>query len=862
MGEMPFESFAKFSPQARAILVAAQRYAETLNTGLGSEHLLIALTVTPDSVAYGVLRKLPVTLDQIRLVLNVEPGKPLPRGTMAPEAKSVLERAALQAATAGSATITPEHLLWALATDTGCRAHHLFHQLGIDPKTVRKTLERALYDDAEQLGGGHEIEILGVIGGQPLPGRGDTADASDPHDHDEDDDDLDSTTPILDELTTDLTALARDDKLEPLVGRTDELERITHILGRKAKNNPILIGEPGTGKTAIIEGLAAAIAKGSVPHYLQDTRLVSLELSNLVAGTMYRGQFEERLRRMIAELETAEHVIVFIDEIHTLIGAGSAEGALDAANILKPLLAKGSQRVIGATTTAEYKKHIERDAALERRFQPVIVQEPSPEETVQILLGIRDRYERFHQVSIPTEVVEDAVQLAGRYLHDRQFPDKAIDLIDEAAASVRAKRSPAARATAQQSVHALERELKALLNQKEYEMRHEHFERAAYLRDEALKLQLKIKKLRDKRDGRTAKASYDQTLTGEHLRAIVSRWTNIPVTKLSLMHRRALLRLDEALAGRIVGQPQAIETVSQIVRRAKSGFKHPARPLGVFLFVGPTGVGKTELARVLADTVFGSPSAITKLDMSEFMERHQVARLLGAPPGYVGYNEPSRLLETVRRRPHQVILFDEIEKAHPDVFHVLLQLMEDGRLTDGTGRVIHFHDTLIVLTSNIGGQLWQEAGPIGFATKSGTASTEAAVDTLLRERFRPEFLGRLDAVVPFRPLSLDSLGGILQLELGRLIEQGKAEGYDIAVDDLARAHLLRLIERSRAGARDIRRLVQQQVGAKLADAVLRGPRSQALLVTAVKQDIKVQALRPAAPAKPSARHVPRTRTAA
>ncbi|MEK7184039.1 MAG: ATP-dependent Clp protease ATP-binding subunit [Patescibacteria group bacterium] len=840
MNDLPNESFTKFSPQARAILVAAQRYAETLNAGLGSEHILLALTITPDSPAYTVLRKLPVTLDQLRLVLTMDKSTTPPKGGMATEAKSVLERAAFQAATLQSALIGPEHLLWALTTDAQCRAHQLFHQLGIDPKTVRKMLERQLFEHSQENSlAGHEIEILGVIGQSMTPQERD--EVTTPEDHD---DEPESATPILDELTTDLTALARENALEPLIGRATELERLTHILGRKTKNNPILIGEPGTGKTAIIEGLAAAVTSGKVPAYLLNTRIVQLELSTLVAGTMYRGQFEERLRRMVAELEEAEDIVLFIDEIHTIVGAGSAEGGLDAANILKPVLAKGQLRVIGATTTAEFKKHIERDAALERRFQPIVVQEPSAVETETILRGLKHRYEQFHEVEIPDTIITEAVMLAGRYLHDRCFPDKAIDLIDEAAASVRAKRAPATLASTTQSLQSVERELKGTTNQKEYELRQGHFERAAFLRDQESGLRLKLKKLKERQKTKPTKPStYNLTISGDHLRAIISRWTGIPVTRLSVLHRRSLLKLEDQIEERIIGQRSALDVLGNVIRRSKSGFKLPHRPHGVFLFVGPTGVGKTETARVLAELVFGSPDAMTKLDMSEFMERHQVARLLGAPPGYVGYNEPSRLVEQVRRRPHQLILFDEIEKAHPDVFHVLLQIMEDGQLTDGTGRVVHFHDTVIVLTSNIGGQLWQDASPVGFASTKRVARTEAAIDQLLKERFQPEFLGRLDAVVPFHPLSVDSLRTILGLEIDRLLKQGGSEGYHITVEERAITHLMNTLTAKRAGARDIRRLVQEQVGSKLADSVLRTPKSATLVVTTDKKGIKIHTQR-------------------
>ncbi len=840
MNDLPLESFAKFSPQARAILVAAQRYAETLDAGLGSEHILLALTVTPDSPAYTVLRKLPITLDQLRLVLTMDKRTTTTKGSMAGEAKSVLERAAFQAATQKSALIGPEHLLWALTTDTNCRAHQLFHQLGLDPKAVRKMLERHLFEQQEQQLGGHDIEILGVIGQSMTPQERDDVTVLDNHE----DEESDSTTPILDELTTDLTALAREDALEPLIGRANELERLTHILGRKTKNNPILIGEPGTGKTAIVEGLASAIAGGRVPAYLASARIVQLELSTLVAGTMYRGQFEERLRRMVAELESSTDIILFIDEIHTLVGAGSAEGGLDAANILKPVLAKGALRVIGATTTTEYKKHIEKDAALERRFQPILVAEPSAKETEAILLGIKHRYEQFHEVEINDALIAEAITLAARYLHDRSFPDKAIDLIDEAAASIRAKRGPVTMASAQQSLQALERELKGLTNQKEYELRQEHFERAAYLRDQESNLRLKLKKLKDKERAKPTKpAAYSHSLTADHLRTIISRWSGIPANRLSVMHRRSLLKLEETIGERIIGQQGALTAVSNVIRRSKSGFKLPHRPHGVFLFVGPTGVGKTETAKVLAEQIFGSQDALLKLDMSEFMERHQVARLIGAPPGYVGYNEPSKLLEQIRRRPHQLVLFDEIEKAHPDVFHLLLQIMEDGRLTDGTGRTVHFNETVIVLTSNIGGQLWQEAGPVGFAKQHTAARTEAAVHELIKQRFQPEFLGRLDAIIPFHPLDQTSLRSIISLELTRLIDQGAAEGYVVAIEPAVTDHLATLLTAKRAGARDIRRLVQEQLGTKLADSVLKS-KATTYTVSADKRGIRVSTQRP------------------
>lgn len=820
------DSFEKFSSAARSILVTAQRYAETMGTGLGSGHVLLALTVTPDSIAHSVLKKLPVTLDQLRLVLRIERPIHAPKGSMTQEAKAVLERAAFQAATHHSPQIEPEHLLWALATDTKCHAYRLIEQMGIDPKMIRKSIERLVSETTERPLG-HEIEILGVFN-EPLLEHDP---AQTPHHvHEDEAEETGEETSLLAQFTVDLTLLASEGKLEPLVGRQAELDRLTHILGRKTKNNPVLIGEPGVGKTAIIEGLAQAITRNAVPAYLAGSRVMSLEPSNLVAGTMYRGQFEDRLRRIIEELNQQEKVILFIDEVHALIGAGSADGTLDAANILKPALAKGHLRLIGATTTAEYHKHIEKDPAFERRLQPILVREPSPTETYTILSGIRPRYEEFHGVRIPDEMITEAVNLAGTFLHDRYFPDKAIDLLDEAAALARAKTTPPR--TNPRSTQALERELKILVKQKEYELRQGHIERAAYLRDQESKLRLKLKKQSE----RTTSTQKRLILTIDHLRKVISRWTDVPLEKLHVVDRQALLKLEDRLAEQIVGQTSALERLARTIRRSKSGLKHPQRPIGVFLFVGPTGVGKTATARVLAEEVFGSPDALVKLDMSEYMERHQVARLLGAPPGYVGYDDSNRLADTVRRRPHRVILFDEIEKAHPDVFHLLLQVMEDGRLTDSKGRHIPFEHSLIILTSNIGGELWQNAAMLGFQRGPSTGKVHDKVKNLLKQRFQPEFLGRLDDVLMFEPLDNASFKSIAELEVKKFTDQVVREGYAITIDQAVMTQLEAKLADPAVGARGIRGLIHSELGSLIAESILRYPSRRELTVTLARDN--------------------------
>ncbi|MBI4185581.1 ATP-dependent Clp protease ATP-binding subunit [Candidatus Berkelbacteria bacterium] len=861
MSDQVPSTFGKFSAGAKTVLLAAQRYAEAMQTALGSEHLLMAISVTPDTVAYELLRKVPVTPDQIRIALtHRSPGKAGKRG-MTPEAKSIIERAAFQASILGAPAIATEFILWSLVSDAACTAYQLIAHVGVEPKSLRKSLERMVLEQQSREHGPSEIEIFGILGPEYLGLPDGTGPLSDPepdselshvhshdHDHPHPDQPQPSTrptaepsepddTPLLDEFTLDLTALAADGKLDPLIGRADELERLTHILGRKRKNNPILIGEPGVGKTAIVEGLAQRLVAKQVPEYLQGMRIVSLELGQLVAGTMYRGQFEERLRRLVAELAASEDLILFVDEIHTLVGAGNAEGSLDAANILKPALAGGRIRVIGATTTAEYQQHLEKDTALERRFQPVMVSEPSLAETRAILAGLAPRYADYHGVTMSEELLSDVVTLADQYLHDRRFPDKAIDLLDEAAAARRSA-TPAAPPAKRPTRLELERSIKEFRNQKDYELRQGNIERAAHLRNQEVSARLSLQRSTQSVE---RSATRKLALGSDNLRQVLSRWTGIPVTRLTAADRRSLLTLEARLTERVIGQTKPLTAIAAAIRRSRAGIGRGQRPIGAFLLVGPTGVGKTETARVLAEELFGTTRALLKLDMSEFMERHQVARLLGAPPGYVGYETVSPLLEEIRRRPHQVLLLDEIEKAHPDVMNLLLQILEDGVLTDSQGRTIHFEHTVVLMTSNLGGELWQQQGGLGFR-QAGTDTpwwSQPLHDTL-RAHFRPELLGRLDGTLIYQPLGTTELRTIAHLRCHELVTQVATQGITLNLGPTVIDHLVTLSAESREGARALRRFVTTELATKVADATLRWPACRHFTVEPDGKSIRVR----------------------
>jgi ATP-dependent Clp protease ATP-binding subunit ClpC len=630
-------------------------------------------------------------------------------------------------------------------------------------------------------------------------------------------------TPTVDQLGMDLTAASRAGKLDPVIGRNREIERVIQILSRRTKNNPILIGEPGVGKTAIVEGLAHRVVAGDVPETLQGRRLLTLDIGSLVAGTKYRGEFEERLKKVIEEIKTSGNCILFIDEMHMLVGAGAAEGAVDAANILKPSLARGELQCVGATTLDDYRKHIERDAALERRLQPVLVEEPTVEETVEILRGIKERYEEHHKLIISDEALSTAAELAGRYVADRFLPDKAIDLVDEAASRVRIRKSatPPSLKEAQRGLDSLRLEKEAAISSQQYEY-------AAELRDREVKLQQKIETMAE--GWESEREVSKPVVTAEDIAEVVSMWTGIPVARIASEESQRLLQMEEALRSRVIGQDEAIVAIAKAVRRARAGLKDPKRPIGVFVFLGPTGVGKTYLARMLAEFMFGSEDAMIKLDMSEFMERHTVSRLVGAPPGYIGYDDGGQLTDTVRRKSYCLILLDEIEKAHPEIFNMLLQIFDDGHLTDAKGRRVDFRNTILIMTSNVGSDLIRRETTLGFASKTEDAKTveqqyekmKEKVLNELKNTFRPEFLNRIDGTVVFHALSKEDIRKIVELMLSDVDKQLSFKGMSLEVKDAAKDWLGERGYDQVFGARPLRRLIQNEVEDRLSEAVLDG----------------------------------------
>ena len=783
--------FEKFSERARRVLTLAQEEAEHFNHSyIGTEHILLGLVREEEGVAAKVLVNLSANLTKLRSAVEFTMARgDKPSGGeigLTPRAKRVIELAIDEARQLGHNYIGTEHLLLGLLREGGGVAAQILDSFGITQERVRTETSRVLSQGATR----------------PRLSR------------------TSSRTPTLDQVGVDLTAAARAGKLDPVIGRQKEIERVIQILSRRTKNNPALIGEPGVGKTAIVEGLAHRIISSDVPETLEERRLIMLDMGTLVAGTKYRGEFEERLKKIIDEVKSAGNCILFVDEFHTMVGAGAAEGAVDAANILKPSLARGELQCIGATTLDDYRKYVERDAALERRFQPVLVAEPSVDETLAILRGVKERYEEHHKLKISDDALKSAATLAARYIPDRFLPDKAIDLVDEAASRVRIRRRsiPVALKEAKQAVESHRRDKDTALAAQQYEY-------AAQQRERELEMQEKVKKIEEEWQAQLE----DIEVTAEDIAEVVGMWTGIPVVQLAADEATRLLQMEEVIHRRIVGQDEAIVSIAKAVRRARAGLKDPRHPIGNFIFLGPTGVGKTELVRALAEFMFGSEDSLIRLDMSEFMERHTVARLVGAPPGYVGYDEGGQLTEAVRRKSYCVILFDEIEKAHPDVFNILLQIFDDGHLTDARGRRVDFRNSIIVMTSNIGAEVIRKGSTIGFAVHTDEAknrkeSYERMKEKLLGElkkTFRPEFLNRIDGVVVFHALTKEHIRKIVDLMLSTVTRQLAEKEIKLEVTEAAKDFFGEKGYDEVFGARPLRRVIQDMVENKLSEAILR-----------------------------------------
>ncbi len=792
--------FEKFSERARRVLSLAQEEAQRFNHNyIGTEHILLGLVRETEGVAARVLSNLNVELVKVRSAVEFIIGRgerPTPGEIgLTPRAKKVIELAVDEARRLNHHYIGTEHLLIGLMREGEGVAAGVLESLGVSLEKVREETNRIIQNQSS-----------GKQGGDQSTSRS-------------------TRTPTLDELGVDLTQRAADGELDPVVGRDTELQRVIQILSRRTKNNPVLIGEPGVGKTAIVEKLANLVVDGDVPETLQGKRVVTLDMGALVAGTKYRGEFEERLKKVIAELKQAGNCVLFIDEMHTMVGAGAAEGAVDAANILKPSLARGELQVVGATTQDDYRKYVERDPALERRFQPVTVDAPDSIQTVDILRGVKGMYEAHHDLEITEEALETAATLADRYIADRQLPDKAIDLIDEAASRVRIKHS-----TVPKELREAQKELEGVRSEKNEVISAQKYETAAELRDRELKLVTKIEQLEAawKKDN---PGVGEAKVTADDIAEVVAMWTRIPVTRLDVEEKERLIKMEDALRMHVVGQDEAINVISKAVRRSRAGLKDPKRPIGAFLFLGPTGVGKTYSVKKLAEYLFGEEDAMIRLDMSEFMEKHSVARLVGAPPGYVGFDEGGQLTEAVRRRSYSVILLDEIEKAHPDVFNILLQVFEDGHLTDSKGRKVDFKNTVIVMTSNLGSNLIQTSGGLGFARGNEGAEQldyervkgrvlEAVKDP--RNGFKPEFLNRIDATVVFHPLEQAHILEIVDIMMKEVQSRVLDHGLVMQVTDATRDYLAENGFDPKMGARPLRRLIQDEVEDQLSERLLRG----------------------------------------
>ena len=782
--------FGRFTERSQRVLAFAQEEAVRLgHNNIGTEHFLLGLVKEGEGIAAKALLALNINLDKVQSEVEGLIGKGQEKPTTiayTPRAKKVIELSMDEARKLGHSYVGTEHILLGLIREGEGVAARVLNNLGVSLNKARQ-------------------QVLQLLGNSEVVSH---SQANAAH----------NNTPTLDGLARDLTAIAKNDELDPVIGREREIERVIQVLSRRTKNNPVLIGEPGVGKTAIAEGLAQKIVNNEIPETLRDKRVMSLDMGSLVAGTKYRGEFEDRLKKVMEEIRNAGNIILFIDELHTLIGAGGAEGAIDASNILKPALARGELQAIGATTLDEFRKYIEKDAALERRFQPIMVDEPTADETIQILLGLRDKYEAHHRVKISDDAINQAVKFSDRYITDRFLPDKAIDLIDEAASKVRLKSY-----TVPPNLKELEENLEEIRKEKDAAVQSQEFEKAASLRDKEQQLKEELEKTKNKwkeKQGRT-----DTEVTVEDIAQVVASWTGIPVTKLAEEETERLIKMEEILHKRLIGQEEAVRAIARAIRRARAGLKDPKRPIGSFIFLGPTGVGKTELARALAEAMFGNENAVIRIDMSEYMEKHTTSRLIGAPPGYVGYEEGGQLTEKVRRKPYSVVLLDEVEKAHPDVFNILLQVLEDGHLTDGKGRTADFRNAIVIMTSNVGAELIKKDSAFGFTTRNPEEDYNQMKDRVMSElkrNFRPEFLNRVDELIVFHALTLDEIKEIVTLMSNELRKRLVDQGIDFVLTDSAKDFLAKEGYDPKFGARPLRRAIQKHIEDRLSEELLKG----------------------------------------
>jgi ATP-dependent Clp protease ATP-binding subunit ClpC len=817
--------FERFTDRARKVMALANQEAQLFNHEfIGTEHILLGLVKEGSGVAATVLKNMDIDLKKLRLAVEkmvhsgpdmVTMGK-LPQ---TPKARKVIEYAIDEARALNHNYIGTEHLLLGLLRETDGIAAQVLMSLGVKLEDVREEVLNLLGAGIDETAQGLDMNNMKMDPGGPV-GRTTAATRGK------------SKTPALDSFGRDLTKLAEDDELDPVIGRKDEIERLIQILCRRTKNNPVLLGEAGVGKTAIVEGLAQQIVKNQVPEILKEKRIVVLDLAMMVAGTKYRGQFEERIKAVINEVRRDKNVILFIDELHTLVGAGGAEGAIDASNVLKPALARGEVQCIGATTLDEYRKYIEKDGALERRFQTIIVEPPSKDETLEILRGLQDRYEKHHKVHFTDEALYQAVELSSRYISGRCLPDKAIDVVDESGARVRLKNM-----TPPLDLTEIETKVEKLQKEKDDAVRGADYELAASLRDEAQRLMDKKSKMQRKwyDDNKETAGVVDAEIIGE----VVSKMTGVPLTRLEKKESQRLLELEAELHKRVVSQDDAITAVSKAIRRSRSGMKDPNRPMGCFIFLGPSGVGKTLLAKALSEFLFNDETSLIQIDMSEFMEKHNVSRLVGAPPGYVGYEEGGQLTERIRRRPYAVLLLDEIEKAHPDVYNMLLQIMEEGRLTDNVGRNIDFKNVILIMTSNIGADLIKSQSGFGFGKRTAEANYEKMKELLHKEvekHFRPEFLNRIDDVIVFKPLSRENLQSIVEYELTKVFKRLIEHGLKLELADAAKEFLIEKGYNPEFGARPLRRAIEHYIEDPLSEAMLRGEFKSKKLVRIDVQD--------------------------